>query len=309
MNKRVTDSSRTFILDEHMLSTKLGTHINVPIRVFSLKALGIDQESFIRFMVSQFSILHMDPYDAKRNKVEFLRIRFPKEGDRLRTFLRDYYADVTDLDSVHDLVEQLNDQDRHEFDRIGMTARRKRSIARFIFKRSESGEWESKRVPAPEFTQSVAKDDPRTIIRKFHEASSLVTDYSGMQKLMEALANMVREVRPEARKLVITMHLMFVFADALLEGDNSPEGIHQDGADYIVSALVMERAGITGGESVVFNSDKTQEYLRYTLQPGEGLFQDDRKLWHVVTPIKEDPSVPPPYGNRSIIGFDIQITG
>ena len=31
---------------------------------------------------------------------------------------------------------------------------------------------------------------------------------------------------------------------------NAPEGIHQDGADYIVSALVLERKNIKGGKAL-----------------------------------------------------------
>ena len=87
---------------------------------------------------------------------------------------------------------------------------------------------------------------------------------------------------------------------------NAPEGIHQDGCDYIVSALVIERKFITGGQSVVFGPDKSTEYLRHTLQDGQGIFQANMgsPLWHVVEPIQPesmDQAVP---GIRDIIGYD-----
>ena len=134
-------------------------------------------------------------------------------------------------------------------------------------------------------------------------------NHSEFTKLIGGIIHMVHEVRPRASDIEITMHQMCCYADVIVPGDNSPEGIHQDGADYIVSALVVERAGITGGESVVYGSDKKTEYLRRTLAPGEGLFQADKgtPLWHYVTPIHEDPTVPPLYGSRSIFGFDINI--
>ena len=37
---------------------------------------------------------------------------------------------------------------------------------------------------------------------------------------------------------------------------NSPEGIHQDGADYIVSAFVLNRINIVGVDSIIYNKDK-----------------------------------------------------
>jgi hypothetical protein len=148
-------------------------------------------------------------------------------------------------------------------------------------------------------------------MRVFPEAAEFVTDYPPMRRIMMHLARMVREVRPQASKLEVTMHQTFVFADMGSTGDNSPEGIHQDGADFIVSALVLERVGILGGESIVYGPDKKTEYLRQVLAPGEALFHADQgsELWHYVTPIKENPVEPPDYGHRSIIGFDIDMVG
>ncbi len=292
--------------DERSIGKKLGLSLLHPIRIFSIAGLGIQQENFIRFMRPLFSTLHMDPYDAKRNKIVFLKKLFPADSKRLDQFLAAYYENRTDLDAISDLIKNLHDDARHEFDRIGMTARRKRAIARFILSDTTSG-WHSKHVPAQTFVQAVAYDDPRSYVRTFTEASGELIEYVEKQKLIHAIAQMTRDVNGRAEVLEITMHCMFVFADALLEGDNSPEGIHQDGADYIVSALVIERAGILGGESIIYSADKKTEYVRRVLQVGEGIFQDDRNYFHYVTPIKEDPSIPPTYGNRSIIGFDINI--
>lgn len=284
-----------------------GGPISVPIRVFTLKGLGINQESFVKFMLPWFSVLHLDPYDAKRNKVQFLKNLFPEEHERLDQFLADYYEDLKDLSEVIDLISRLTNEERHNLDKIGITGRRKRAIARFIL-RSTGNDWQIERRSAEAFRQKVGREDPRSLIRRFKEAPYRVVDNFLFRQLMCRIADITKEIRPGATTLEMTAHWTFVHADAMLEGDNSPEGIHQDGADYIVSALVLERAGILGGESVVYTGDKSRELLRHTLQVGEGLFQDDRRLWHYVTAIKDDPSSPPEYGNRSIIGFDINVT-
>ncbi len=296
-----------YITDESELSKKFGCEIPV-LRAFSLETFGVDRDSFLRDLRPTFSVLHLDPYDAKRAKVELLKRRFPQHTDRLNGFLGNYYADKEDLAAVYDVIKELDAADRNELDRIGMTGRRKRSVARFNLLRSAKG-WKLERVPAEQYRQNVAPGDPRALVRVFHEMETIVTEHPQVRHLMGCFAELVREKHPDCKRLLMNVHQMFVFADILSAGDNAPEGIHQDGADYIVSALVIERAGIVGGESIVYGPDKKTEYLRRTLAEGEGIFQSDKGLWHYVTPIRENPGVPPDYGHRSILGFDMDITG
>jgi len=294
-----------YITHEGELSRKFGTNIPT-LRVFNLETFGIERESFLRDLRPTFSVLHLDPYDAKRAKVELLKKRLPQHADRLIGFLGNYYANKEDLAVVYDLIKQLDDVDRNELDRIGMTGRRKRSVARFNGLRS-GNKWAFERISAEKFSQKVAAGDPRALVRVFHEMEAMVTEHPQVRHLMECFAELVRERHPDCTALRMNVHQMFVFADILSGGDNAPEGIHQDGADYIVSALVIERAGIVGGESIVYALDKKTEYVRRTLAEGEGIFQSDKGLWHYVTQIRENPAVPPDYGHRSILGFDMDI--
>jgi hypothetical protein len=280
--------------------------------VFDLqRTFGINKAAFLDYIRPTFSILHLDPYDATRNKIGFLKKRFPEEAARLDLFLAEYYAGKEELDEVFDLILRLDSADVREFDRIGMTGRRKRSIARFILSRkaAEPGVWHQQRVPATSFQQNVDVGDARALVRTFHEAPAAVADYPPMRTIMSRMADMIRLRHPEVRVLRLSFHQMFIFTDAMSVGENAPEGIHQDGTDYVISALVIERAGIVGGESIVYAPDKKTEIFRYTLAEGEGLFQDDKTLWHYVTPIKENPASPLRYGHRSILGFDVEIIG
>jgi hypothetical protein len=294
-----------YIADEAELSKTLSCEIPT-LRAFNLETFGVNRESFLRDMRPTFSILHLDPYDAKRAKVELLKRRFPQHADRLNGFLVNYYANKEDLAAVYDLLRELDDQDRNELDRIGMTGRRKRAVARFNGQ-YVSGKWSFERMAGERFRQNVQAGDPRALVRVFHEMETLVSDHSQVRHLMECFAELVRERHPECKKLRMNVHQMFIFADILSAGDNAPEGVHQDGADYIVSALVIERAGILGGESIVYGPDKKTVYFGRTLAEGEGIFQTDKGLWHYVTPIRENPAVPPDYGHRSILGFDMDI--
>jgi hypothetical protein len=294
-----------YMTDEVELSRKFGCEIPL-LRVFTLETFGVDKDSFLRDLRPTFSVLHLDPYDAKRAKVELLKRRFPGQTDRLNGFLSNYYANKEDLAAVYDVIKELEVADRNELDRIGMTGRRKRSVARFNMAYA-SNKWSLERVPAEIYRQNVTPGDPRALVRVFHEMETLVTEHPQVRHLMSCFAELVRERHPQCKRLKMNVHQMFIFADILSGGDNAPEGIHQDGADYIVSALVIERAGIVGGESIVYGPDKKTEYVRRTLAEGEGILQSDKGLWHYVTQIRENPAVPPDYGHRSILGFDMDI--
>jgi len=111
----------------------------------------------------------------------------------------------------------------------------------------------------------------------------------------------------DVHKITTSIHLMGLIARNVKKVCNAPEGIHQDGANYIVSALVIERKNVQGGTSVIYGPDKREILYSRELQEGEGIFQADMHspLWHYVTPIsKVDKDQP---GHRYIIGLDFSV--
>jgi hypothetical protein len=118
-----------FVLHEGQIGRSVG-HAIPPLRVFTLEGLGMDKDEFLSFLRPTFSLLHIDQYDSKRNRLAFLKKRFPEESRRLDKFLVEQYSEHEDLDAIADLLARLELADLHEFDRIGLTNRRKRSIAR-----------------------------------------------------------------------------------------------------------------------------------------------------------------------------------
>jgi hypothetical protein len=125
---------------------------------------------------------------------------------------------------------------------------------------------------------------------------------------LQRIGSLVKQADATAQILHVTCWQTGIVATPERAGTNSPEGIHQDGADFIVSALVVDRENIAGGTSRVFAPDKQTEHLEVTLKPGEGIFQADAgsTLWHDVTPIRvENPS--DGIGVRNLFGFDIDV--
>lgn len=68
-------------------------------------------------------------------------------------------------------------------------------------------------------------------------------------------------------------------------GRPTPEGAHRDGVDY-VAVILLERHGIKGGETRVFEADGPHG-VRFTLnEPWSLLLLDDARVIHESTPIQ-----------------------
>lgn len=298
--------SFTYIKDEHSISREPGIKVCFPLRVFNLSGLGIDQEYFLRDLITSFDWLPWDEYNTRHEQILFLSQCFPHETKKLKNFLKGYYAGKARLQDLHHIIHRLTAGQNRDFEQI--KPYRRRTLAEFQIHRHTKELWLIKRTPARPLVQT-GENDYRREARKFPEMSHEITSHREFQKLLGRIADVIESIHRHAENLVVTVHQMGVSARHGRFGSNAPEGIHKDGVDYIISALVMERKAIRGGVSNIFDADKKTLLLNYTLQPGEGIFQSDTEspFWHDVTPIYLDPNSPEEEGKRNIFGFDINI--
>ncbi|MCR2089001.1 2OG-Fe dioxygenase family protein [Campylobacter upsaliensis] len=72
-----------------------------------------------------------------------------------------------------------------------------------------------------------------------------------------------------------------MFCQDFVGATNSPEGIHQDGMDFIMSAFVVERKNIRGAKSIIYMEDKKTRIFETILKDGQGILQVDANspLW------------------------------
>ena len=110
--------------------------------------------------------------------------------------------------------------------------------------------------------------------------------------------------QPNIIHLDLSVHQVRLLSYPDNDADNAPEGIHQDGADFIISAMVFNKHNISNDNSIIYNPD-LQAIYQTQLNEGEFIFQDDRKLWHDITPIRAQPRF---IGYRDILGFDLNIS-
>lgn len=308
---RGAEAPPRFLDTEAEISRRLGRSVEDPIRVFDVDGLGIGLGELQRALAPSYRNLPWDEYDSRRARVEHLKRCFPSEQQALDGFLVGYFAGVADISEVQNLVDALSDRERRAFDAIKPF--RRRAVASFAVRHGgDLGDrWLIERQPDLAFRQSSDhKGDYRSLERWFAPSTEAVTDAPVYRALIARLATVAREARGgSVRSMTITCHQMGLVAQPSSAVTNAPEGIHQDGSDYIVSALVVERRGVTGGESIVYGPDKQTELLRRQLSEGEGIFQSDvgSPLWHWVTPVR--PIDPESTGEpvRNILGYDIQI--
>ena len=296
----------TFLEDERSLTGRLGIDLP-PLRKFDLHTFAVDAGRFLREFAPSFDELAWDQYDVKLAQVHALRRLFPDERDRLERFLADYYAGATGLEAVRDLLLRAPPEERCAIDAI--RPHRRRSIASFRVAHGPGDAAAVERVPSGAFAQAMGSADARSLDRVFPETPAEITSHPDFRRLLEGLVGLVRTVAAPRRPAHLVFHQVRTVARPGAPGSAAPEGVHQDGADYIVSALVIEREAVLGGESVVYGPDRRTPYLRTVLEPGQGIFQADggSPLWHAVSPVRLDPDAGRAEGKRSTFGFDVHL--
>ncbi|MEW7280050.1 2OG-Fe dioxygenase family protein [Aquimarina sp. 2201CG1-2-11] len=300
------------MITEKDISKITGRVIKSPIRIGSVTDLGIDTATFLNFFKPCFEELQDDEYLVRGNQITFLKKAFPGESETIEQLHKSYFEGTTTIDVLRRWIEQLDTDQKQEFNHLSMVTRR-RNISSFIIEI-----WDDtffvERTQQESFKQDV--EDFRVWKRVFTQATRKVVENELFFKLLKKIADLVREIHPEIRKVQITSHFMRTISYKQIKGENSPEGVHEDGAQYIMSALVINRQNIVGAESQVYEkgaSGSNEMIYHKVLAPGEFIFQADtgeeytfgNDLWHYVTPI--EPLDTSESGIRDIIGFDIDI--
>ena len=80
----------------------------------------------------------------------------------------------------------------------------------------------------------------------------------------------------------------------------APEGVHQDGYNYI-GMIGINRTNITGGELLAYKNKEEEPFIRYELGDGEMLMLKDDILWHNATNIEKKDESKAAYGDWFVI--------
>ncbi|WP_233899908.1 2OG-Fe dioxygenase family protein [Tenacibaculum piscium] len=308
------------MITEKDISARLKRTIKAPIRIGSLTDLAINKADFIASFKPFFDTDLMDDvYLVKNNQMAFLKSIFIEDRISLEKIHQDYFEGKLPKSVLNPWIDTLLENQKKEF-LILSKITRQRNISSFTVEKSVEKSAEKqidnlliKRIEAKSFKQDVS--DFRVWKRVFKQASKASVENELFKSLLKQVFLLISEIHPTTQKIKVTSHFMRTISDVQIKGENSPEGVHEDGAKYIVSALVINRTNILGGETQIFEaiSEKKQLIFNTILEAGEFAFQADTgeekefgtDLWHYVTPIQ--PINLAEKGVRDIIGFDIEI--
>ncbi|WP_145587267.1 2OG-Fe dioxygenase family protein [Yersinia aldovae] len=274
---------------------------------FNINEFGIDIASLRKTF--SFELLAWDNNDTKLSQLRFLMRKYPQDKQRILSEAQYYLDDISVPEYIEKCITGLSEKEKKVF--YSYRPFRKRGISRFITE-WVNHQWEINVIELPalsSFTQDADHStDLRKLVRRFPPMDSATSHSPELKQLIKRLVGVVCECEPhiKVRRIGVTCHQVSLIISQLERFvSNSPEGLHQDGSDYIVSALVIDKYNIDGGASKLYCTEKKEFIKSHILECGEGLLHVDKNstIWHKVTPIKiKEPSLGDGY--RNILGFD-----
>ena len=246
---------------------------------------SLQNNSFIHFNLQTFGLNHVIPYD-------FIKSYNYLPPDKYIKKLNCGNKKVITNDKINYI---LNDE----------IVTRSRRYANLKIDVTDNYEYDIYHTTNNTFKQSV--DDSRGIERTFelidlyHINQSWILELITQVSALSILNNNYYKGHKKIKEVDVHIHQVRQTTYPNIDAHNSPEGVHRDGADTIVSAYIINRNNIKGGESIVYDQHKQMIY-KTVLNDHEGIFMEDVKQWHYVTPIE---CVGTGLGFRDIIGIDI----
>jgi hypothetical protein len=305
MQQPEQQSANAYRLTEREISASCARAVPHPIRLFDLVGLGVDAEEFILALAPTYEDLPWDTYDVRQAQINYVVQHNPScvTMENVALMKRYYEGDV---ELLRELAAWLPNNTRgllHEF-----TPCRRRASASYRLTYDDKPE--VCLLPSSAFRQEQV-EDYRSWPRAFAPMSPTVSGCHLLHQFLIRVGAMVREWEPSGRRMKLIVHQVSTVARTDHPGTSSPEGAHQDGADYIVSALVVAKSEVDGGMSRLFFDDTREPFFSTTLAPRQGLFHADARtcIWHDATPITYIGANEQGTGFRNTIGVDVYVEG
>lgn len=105
----------------------------------------------------------------------------------------------------------------------------------------------------------------------------------------------------------IQAHQFKIVAHSNEAGQPTPEGIHKDGADFIL-IMLLKRKNIRGGVNHVYDNNKRLLFGSVLTKPGDAILLDDQAVWHGVSEVYPVDNNQPAYRDVLVLTFHNEIT-
>jgi hypothetical protein len=130
------------------------------------------------------------------------------------------------------------------------------------------------------------------IARLFDPLESTFVNDPVLNRLLDWLTRLYDQCEGAHKRWNIRLHPYRIVARAGEAGNPTPEGLHRDGVDYIVS-MMISRSNVEGGQSTVTDSQGHVLWQQTLCNPLDILIGQDTLTLHAVTPVTPiDPGQP-----------------
>lgn len=130
------------------------------------------------------------------------------------------------------------------------------------------------------------------IERWFQPILPEVAESSAFHALSQFAHALFSQLAPEVERWQIEAHQFRIEALPGQPGQPTPEGVHRDGVDYVLVALI-DRHNIREGTTTIHAADGTQLGDFTLTDPLDVALVDDQRVWHGVTAVEPlDPDAP-----------------
>lgn len=113
----------------------------------------------------------------------------------------------------------------------------------------------------------------------------------GMPAFQAMVASFVDFMGIDAETREIGVHQIRILCSPDFAGTPAPEGIHQDGFDYI-GIFCVERLRILGATTRIYPAKDQPPLFSRELQPGEMVFANDRRVFHFAEQVRPSSDQP-----------------
>lgn len=125
------------------------------------------------------------------------------------------------------------------------------------------------------------------ITREFDPLEECFVDNLVFDGLLRALARVFNDAVGETVNWNIRLHPYRIIAADGTPGCPTPEGLHRDGVDFIVTLLV-KRNNVTGGQTTVTDTCENVLFTKTLADPMDILVADDAMTMHGVTVVEKN---------------------
>lgn len=140
------------------------------------------------------------------------------------------------------------------------------------------------------------------VAREFAPLETGFARHEVLHNIMNVLMTIINDVEGVLTPWNVKLHPYRIVAKSDAAGQPTPEGLHRDGVNYVVSMMVR-RENIVGGESSLTNAHRTPLAGVTLTEPMHLAILNDENTMHEVTPVSPVDPQTPAYRDVLVIAF------